>query len=152
RALAVRGRIAGATRAAHLATGEHRAAEGSVRAVRAVVLLEPRLQRGMVGRRIGRLRDRPRAGIIVVTAAARLVCAACRSSVTFGADACSCAGCSRRYPIVHGIPDFRLEDGPYLSIEADRRKALHLAEASATRSFEALVHYYYSITPDDPPD
>jgi ubiquinone/menaquinone biosynthesis C-methylase UbiE len=54
--------------------------------------------------------------------------------------------------VIHGIPDFRLRDDPYISIEADREKAARLVDASRTRSLEALIDYYYSITPDDPPD
>jgi ubiquinone/menaquinone biosynthesis C-methylase UbiE len=64
----------------------------------------------------------------------------------------TCARCDRWYPVILGIPDFRLFPDPYISIEDDRRKGERLFEAGATRSFEELVRYYYSITPEVPPD
>ncbi len=51
-----------------------------------------------------------------------------------------------------GVPDFRLEPDPYIGLAEDRAKAAHLFEAGRTRTFEQLVRYYYSITPEDPPD
>ena len=84
--------------------------------------------------------------------AVRFVCPACRGPLTASADQYACAPCGLTFPIVDTIPDFRLRDGPYISKEADRAKARHLAEAARTRSFEELIAYYYSITPDDPPD
>jgi len=80
------------------------------------------------------------------------VCPVCRGSLEADAAAYACRACDRRYPLINQIPDFRLRDDPYISIEADREKAAHLASAARTRSFEALLRYYYSITPDDPPD
>jgi len=80
------------------------------------------------------------------------VCPACRATLEPGHDAYACGACARAYPVVEGIADFRLEADPYIGIEADRDKARHLAGAAHTRSFEDLVRYYYSITPEDPPD
>lgn len=64
----------------------------------------------------------------------------------------ACGRCAREYPIVCGIPDFRLDPDPYIPIEDDRRKGEMLLRESAGRTFESLVRYYYSVTPDDPPD
>jgi SAM-dependent methyltransferase len=51
-----------------------------------------------------------------------------------------------------GIPDFRLEGDPYLSLEDERAKAGRLHEYGQTHSFSELVDFYYSITDDVPPD
>jgi SAM-dependent methyltransferase len=82
----------------------------------------------------------------------RLVCPQCRGSVRKDAEAYFCAACSRVYPEICGIPDFRLFPDPYIDISADREKARHLAAATTGMSFEQAVRYYYSITPDDPAD
>ncbi len=82
----------------------------------------------------------------------RFVCPACKGELAFAPDAYSCPGCVQRYPIVLGIPDFRLETDPFISINDDRQKARHLFEHARTCTFEQLVRYYYSVTPEDPPD
>jgi ubiquinone/menaquinone biosynthesis C-methylase UbiE len=80
------------------------------------------------------------------------VCPACKGPLVGQPDLYRCEPCDQRYPIIHGIPDFRLEGDPYIPIPDDRIKAHHLFAAAGARSFEALVRYYYSITPEDPPD
>lgn len=79
-------------------------------------------------------------------------CPRCRGPLASEPDAYRCDHCSRTYPVVCGVADFRLEPDPYIGLDDDRAKATHLFEASRTRTFEQLVRYYYSITPDDPPD
>ncbi len=80
------------------------------------------------------------------------VCPRCRGPLATSIDAYRCGPCDRLYPIICGVPDFRLEPDPYIGLAEDRAKAVRLFEAGRTRSFEQLVRYYYSITPDDPPD
>ncbi|HUR34372.1 MAG TPA: methyltransferase domain-containing protein, partial [Vicinamibacterales bacterium] len=63
-----------------------------------------------------------------------------------------CDACPRRFPLVCGVPDFRLVADPYIGFDDDRKKAAHLFEAGRGRTFEDLVRHYYSITPEDPPD
>lgn len=63
-----------------------------------------------------------------------------------------CEGCSARYPIVCGIPDLRVHPDPYIGLEADREKALHLDERAGSLDFEGLVHHYFDITPEVPKD
>jgi ubiquinone/menaquinone biosynthesis C-methylase UbiE len=53
---------------------------------------------------------------------------------------------------VCGIPDFRLEPDPYISLEDDRRKGEALFIAGRSRTFESLLRHYYAVTPEDPPD
>ena len=80
------------------------------------------------------------------------VCPRCAGPLAASTDAYRCGPCDRLYPIVCGVPDFRLEPDPYIGLVEDRAKAAHLFEAGRTRTFEQLVRYYYSITPEDPPD
>jgi ubiquinone/menaquinone biosynthesis C-methylase UbiE/uncharacterized protein YbaR (Trm112 family) len=80
------------------------------------------------------------------------VCPACHAQLRSVPAAYHCTRCPQEYPIVCGIPDFRLLADPYISIEDDRRKGERLFDEAQRRTFESLVHYYYSITPEDPPD
>ncbi len=81
------------------------------------------------------------------------VCPVCKGELDRGdATRYQCDPCNRTYPIVCNIPDFRVAPDPYISIEADREKGRHLAEAACTRSFRQMLEYYYSITPEDPED
>lgn len=47
-----------------------------------------------------------------------------------------------RYPVVHGIPDFRLFDPPYVTRAEERRRIDLLVEAARTRSYAELVQFY----------
>ena len=80
------------------------------------------------------------------------VCPACRGPLEASASAYACRPCGHRYPIVCGIPDFRLAPDPYIGILEDRRKAERLFQEGADRSFEQLLRYYYAVTPEDPAD
>ena len=82
----------------------------------------------------------------------RFVCPRCKGPLMSDPHGFACAACPAGYPVVCGIPDFRLHPDPYIGIEDDRRKGEHLSREGATRTFADLVRYYYAITPDDPPD
>lgn len=82
----------------------------------------------------------------------KLVCPRCRVDVSLERNSYFCARCASHYPVINGIPDFRLHDDPYIRIEPDRRKAEGLFEVSRTRNFRQMLDYYYSITPEDPRD
>lgn len=82
----------------------------------------------------------------------RFCCPRCQQEVHRIADAYQCSHCPASYPVIAGVADFRLWPDPYIGLEDDRRKAIHLAEQARSRSFEQMLHYYYSITPEDPPD
>ena len=77
-----------------------------------------------------------------------LCCPACHEALSEEPTAYRCAACERTYPVIAGIADFRLCADPYISIEADREKALHLAEQAERLSFIELLAYYYEITPE----
>jgi SAM-dependent methyltransferase len=79
-------------------------------------------------------------------------CPRCRGSLDAWAARYECRACGRMYPIIAGIPDFRIYADPYIGIKDDRAKGLRLHQAAASRSFAELVGYYYAITPEVTPD
>lgn len=79
-------------------------------------------------------------------------CPACKGPVVSAADAYYCDPCGARYPVLGGIPDFRVLPDRYLSIQDDRRKGARLLEEAPRRSFAEMLDYYYSITPEVPAD
>ena len=80
------------------------------------------------------------------------VCPQCKGEIRNLPAAFHCPACLLDFPIICGIPDFRLQPDPYISLEADRAKGLHLWEAGQSRTFAQMLDYYYSITPEDPAD
>lgn len=79
-------------------------------------------------------------------------CPACREALRAGLDAYRCDACDADFPILHGIPDFRLRSDRYLTLHQEREKAARLAEFASTHSFAELLAFYYSITDDVPPE
>ena len=79
------------------------------------------------------------------------VCPRCRAAVALEQQAYRCTACDERYPIVCGIPDFRVFADPYIGLEEDREKAAKLFERSKQLDFQALVRHYFDITPEVPP-
>ena len=77
-------------------------------------------------------------------------CPRCKAALTLGMDAYTCAACNARYPIILGIPDFRVFPDPYIDIEADHQKGRRIAERARDSNFKELVEYYWSLTPDEP--
>ncbi|HYM13346.1 MAG TPA: hypothetical protein VEU62_21590, partial [Bryobacterales bacterium] len=83
---------------------------------------------------------------------APFVCPRCKGRLEYTADSYYCDRCRLRFPVLCGIPDFRLAPDRYISIDDDRRKGRRLFEEAARRSFAEMLDYYYSITPEVPPD
>lgn len=79
------------------------------------------------------------------------VCPRCKGPLTKEPDAYGCAACDRRYPVVLGIPDFRVFPDPWIEYEDDWAKARTLAARYDELDFAGLVDYYWRITPDTPP-
>lgn len=77
-------------------------------------------------------------------------CPSCRGPLASDPAGYHCRACRRRYPIVCGIPDFRLFPDPYISFEDEYDKARRLSEEAERVSLEALVRFYWEITPDVP--
>jgi SAM-dependent methyltransferase len=80
------------------------------------------------------------------------VCPACKSELEHSNDSYTCTPCGRQYPVLFGIPDFRLRPDRYLTIEQDRHKAGRLHEYARSASFGELIRFYYTITDDIPPE
>ena len=79
------------------------------------------------------------------------VCPRCKGKLAADESFYRCDDCAIDYPILFGIPDFRLRPDRYLSLEEERAKAGRLYEFGQKMSLEELVNFYYSITYDLPP-
>jgi len=79
-----------------------------------------------------------------------VVCPRCRGGLAVQLDAYDCNRCHVRFPVVLGIPDFRLVPDPWISLEDDREKARRLESRSQGASLEAMVRTYWSMTPGTP--
>jgi ubiquinone/menaquinone biosynthesis C-methylase UbiE len=77
-------------------------------------------------------------------------CPRCRRSVAHEGGAYVCAGCGSRYPVVLGIPDFRVFPDPWIGLEDDRQKARCLDERARGGSLESMVRTYWAMTPGTP--
>jgi ubiquinone/menaquinone biosynthesis C-methylase UbiE len=80
----------------------------------------------------------------------RFVCPECRSPIRAGEGGYSCGACERFYPVLFGIPDFRVQGDRYLSLGEERAKAARLHAFAEDHDFRELVAFYYSITDDVP--
>lgn len=81
-----------------------------------------------------------------------LCCPLCQGALREEEAAYLCSACPRRFPIVLGIPDFRVFPDPYIDIEADHKKGAYLAARADDVDFLGLVRLYWSITPEVSPD
>jgi 2-polyprenyl-3-methyl-5-hydroxy-6-metoxy-1,4-benzoquinol methylase len=79
------------------------------------------------------------------------VCPACRVAVMDAEQGYDCPACSRHFPTICGIPDFRIRPDRYLSIVDERAKATRLHDYAQHHDFAATVDYYYAITDDVSP-
>ena len=57
-----------------------------------------------------------------------LCCPVCRADVAQAGQELVCRDCSRRFPVIAGIPDLRVFPDPYIGMEDDRKKGVGLAE------------------------
>ena len=80
------------------------------------------------------------------------ICPRCKSELSFSNDLYSCLSCDRNYPVVCGIPDFRLDPDPYIAPAEDRKRGKLLAEWGRDRTYTELLDCYFSLAPDVPPD
>jgi SAM-dependent methyltransferase len=82
----------------------------------------------------------------------RYVCPACRMPLNAAPAHWHCGTCGRDYPILFGIPDFRLGPDRYLSLDDERAKAARLHKFADDHSFAETLDEYYRMTDDVPPD
>lgn len=75
-------------------------------------------------------------------------CPICKGALSFQENNYACPGCSKKYPVILGIPDFRVFPDPYIDFEDDHNKARYLAEQYHKLDFMGLVHLYWKITPE----
>lgn len=84
---------------------------------------------------------------IAAPPALRFICPRCRGELGDEPGGYRCALCEAFYPVVAGIPDFRVAPDPWIGLEDDRAKALQLAELSVRLDFADTVRCYWEITP-----
>ena len=78
------------------------------------------------------------------------VCPRCRAALAHRTNSYECTRCGGSYPVVLGIPDFRITADPWIAIADDREKGLRLERETAGLDFEAMVRAYWAMTPDTP--
>lgn len=74
-------------------------------------------------------------------------CPQCKGDLNRSEAAYECRACNRRYPIVRGIPDFRVFPDPYIDYEADYNKGGYVADHAGDQGFEAMLRLYWKMTP-----
>jgi SAM-dependent methyltransferase len=79
-------------------------------------------------------------------------CPQCKRALRSLPGAYVCDMCDVRFPIVLGIADFRVFPDPYIGYADDHQKGRRIAERARDLDFRALVEYYWSITPEEPPE
>lgn len=80
------------------------------------------------------------------------VCPRCHGDLQSNEHEYHCDACVATYPIVFGIPDFRVEPDPWIGIEEDRDKARRLLELTEGRDLGVSVRAYWDMTPGTPPE
>jgi SAM-dependent methyltransferase len=91
-------------------------------------------------------------GAVSAPALVGYVCPRCKGPLDEVPDRYHCAPCGAEYPVVCGIPDFRVAADPWIGLEDDRDKARRLEERTAGRDFEATVREYWAMTPATAPE
>jgi SAM-dependent methyltransferase len=86
--------------------------------------------------------------IITTLLLTRLCCPLCRQGLATLPEAYECRVCRRVYPMVLGIPDFRIVPPPHFDVAADVETARRLATEERELDFEGLLHLYYRLHPE----
>src|SRR5207302_138301 len=78
-------------------------------------------------------------------------CPRCQGSLESQEEGYSCEHCAQIYPILMGIPDFRVCADPVPHGE-EGHKAQKLVERYPHTDFKGLLEYYWSLEPNKLPD
>ena len=82
-----------------------------------------------------------------------LICPACHGVLSDSESSADtglgCARCGRRYPVVAGLLDLRLESDRYLDLGSERARAERLEAIAATTDLMGLATAYYVMTDED---
>lgn len=73
-------------------------------------------------------------------------CPKCHGDLAQETNSYFCRACQKKYPVDFGIPDFRLEDDPYINIPDDHAKGARIVRECRDRSLVGLLEFYWSIT------
>ena len=87
---------------------------------------------------------------VVVPRALCFVCPRCHGDLDAAPAGYRCLSCTAWYPIVAGVPDFRVRSDPWIGIEEDRAKALRLERFTERMEFTDAVSAYWALTPTTP--
>ncbi len=90
------------------------------------------------------------AGARVGAAGPSFVCPRCRGPLSHRDEAYRCDACAQDYPVLLGIPDFRLFPDPWIGLVEDREKGTRLEAATAGLGFAATVRAYWAMTEGTP--
>ncbi len=80
-----------------------------------------------------------------------LCCPQCKGSILQKKERFLCNVCKRQFPVIAGIPDFRIFGDPYLNFEDDYKRAQLIAENAPKFNFQELLKFYWSHSPETPP-
>ena len=83
-----------------------------------------------------------------------LRCPVCKGGLAPKREALLCAKCTKRYPVVLGVPDLRVYEDPLIPLEDDYLKGERIQTHATTLGFPELVRFYWSLPtyPPTPPD
>ena len=76
-----------------------------------------------------------------------LACPRCRAAVAAEPGGFACGACQVEYPVLGGVPDFRVEPDRFLTIEQDREKGIGVI-GQGGGDFERTIEAYWAATPE----
>lgn len=66
-------------------------------------------------------------------------CPICHGEIGPAPDGLVCKDCGRHYPIVAGLPDFRVDAPAWVDFDQDRERAIHIDEIARTDGLDAAI-------------
>ncbi len=79
------------------------------------------------------------------------VCPRCKKDLITTSTHYHCIPCQQQYPVVAGIPDFRVFPDPYLDFDEDRSRTQIVLDALDQYPLRELLTYYWSYSDVTPP-